>query len=121
MPPPTTEATPQQKEEEELNGKNGDTAGAPNRGPGVEATNADEAMAAAAAAAAAAAVGTSVEPVGPDPLMAMLAGDFQPAAGFKSSDSAPELVEVVKIHSAPVIATGEIGAASMMDVLTEPA
>ena len=120
VPPPTTEATPP-KEEEELNGKNGDTAGAPNRGPGVEATNADEAMAAAAAAAAAAAVGTSVEPVGPDPLMAMLAGDFQPAAGFKSSDSAPELVEVVKIHSAPVIATGEIGAASMMDVLTEPA
>ena len=42
----TTEAT-QQKEEEELNGKNGDTAGA-EQGPGVEATNADEAMAAAA-------------------------------------------------------------------------
>ena len=117
VPPPTKDGPT--KEEETNGGTNGDTAGgAPNGGPVIE-SNADEAMAAAAAAAAAAAVGTSVD-TGPDPLMAMLAGDFQPAAGFKSSDSAPELVEVVKIHS-PVVATGENGAASAMDVLTEPA
>mmetsp|Transcript_11453 Transcript_11453/g.44533 ORF Transcript_11453/g.44533 Transcript_11453/m.44533 type:complete len:91 (+) Transcript_11453:1437-1709(+) len=68
-----------------------------------------------APAAAAAAVGTSVD-TGPDPLMAMLAGDFQPAAGFKSSDSAPELVEVVKIHSAPNVKDEDA-----TDVLAEPA
>ena len=114
--PPPAKPEPIKKEEEETNGgENGATAGAHENGDAPVDANADEAMAAAAAAAAAAAVGTSVD-TGPDPLMAMLAGDFQPAAGFKSSDSAPELVEVVKIHSAPNVKDEDV-----TDVLAEPA
>ena len=92
----------------------------------------DDAMAAAAAAAAAAvdtngSSGTPQSVVaaaggedglagGNDPLMAMLSGDFQPGSGFKSSNSAPELVEIVKQHSAPVVEPS----VEPMELLMEP-
>jgi hypothetical protein len=119
VPPPKD---PKNEEEEEEDAKK--EAAAPK--------DMDDAMAAAAAAAAAAvdtngSSGTPQSVVaaaggedglagGNDPLMAMLSGDFQPGSGFKSSNSAPELVEIVKQHSAPVVEP----TVEPMELLMEP-
>lgn len=119
VPPPKD---PKNEEEEEEDAKK--EAAAPK--------DMDDAMAAAAAAAAAAvdtngSSGTPQSVVaaaggedglagGNDPLMAMLSGDFQPGSGFKSSNSAPELVEIVKQHSAPVVEPS----VEPMELLMEP-